>query len=267
MNGAGYGFAGGAAGWGCAYHPRFQADVFDPTGPIGGRFSTLASATVDRMYHSTAMLIPDGRVITAGSEEQNWNDINMFGVSATDPTFANCTIGLAPGAVGNRCTDPFEYRMEAFSPPYMFQGNRPVINSAPVYLTYNSTIYVGVTGAPITSFSFIRYSTVTHSTNMDQRFWEMPIVGQNSTGYLITAPTNANIAAPGNWMLFALSGSGIPSVAKTVQLSHGPSVSEALIPDPQLPKANLYSGGIKHSINAAASSICLIGVVAWWLLA
>ncbi|TPX45860.1 hypothetical protein SeMB42_g03870 [Synchytrium endobioticum] len=228
VNGAGYGFAGGAAGWGTAYNPRYQADIFNPSGPVGSRFSTLASASVDRIYHSTAMLIQDGRVVTAGSEEQNWNDINRFGPSRADPSFANCTIGLAAGAPGNRCTDPFEYRMEAFAPPYLFKGNRPVIVSAPTSLTYNSTFLVGVTGGVIQSFSFIRYTTVTHSTNADQRFWESPIIGRNDTGYLVRAPTNPNVAAPGNWMLFAqlpFAGSHIPNVAVQSSLpTQNPSI-------------------------------------------
>ncbi|TPX30153.1 hypothetical protein SmJEL517_g06219 [Synchytrium microbalum] len=255
VNGAGYGFAGGAAGWGCSYNPRYQADVFDPLGPIGGRFSTLASATVDRMYHSTALLLPDGRVLTAGSEEQNWNDINTFGVSATDPTFANCTVGGAT----RRCTDPFEYRLEAFSPPYLFKGARPSITYAPLTVTYNSTFYVGVNDTTVSSFSFIRYTSVTHSTNTDQRFWELVIVSRNSTGVLLQAPFNPNVAAPGNWMLFAVA-NGIPSVSATVLLSNGPAVVGTIVPDTILPKANLYSGA-GHSVRATADVAVMLALL------
>ena len=104
VNGAAYGYAGGSAGFGVSYFPVHEVDIFDPTAPSGSRWTRGPNATVDRMYHSTAVLLPDGRVVTAGSEEQNWDDPYKFGILRIDnegEIWCNCTFYV-------NCTDPFE---------------------------------------------------------------------------------------------------------------------------------------------------------------
>ena len=63
----------GVAGFGLATDPNLKAVLYDPTQPIGSRFSTLGSTSVARMYHSEAVLIPDGRVLVSGSDPQTNN--------------------------------------------------------------------------------------------------------------------------------------------------------------------------------------------------
>ena len=87
MNGA----QQGHAGFGLAVDPNFQATLYDPTQPIGSRFSILNSTIVARMYHSEAVLMPDGRVLVSGSDPE-------------DPRF------------------PQEFRMEVYTPPYLSNG-------------------------------------------------------------------------------------------------------------------------------------------------
>src|SRR5579863_2207886 len=87
MNGA----QEGVAGFGLASDPNLSALLYDPTQPIGSRISILGNTTIARMYHSEAVLLPDGRVLVSGSDPQ--------------------TPGL-----------PEELRIEVYIPPYLSQG-------------------------------------------------------------------------------------------------------------------------------------------------
>ncbi len=146
--------------------------------PQTGVWTRLASNSIDRIYHSTSILLPDGRVLHAGSGESGPNQRNA----------------------------------ELFSPPYLFQGPRPVIGSAPDAIGYNAPFQVGTPdAADISKVSLIRLGSATHAFDMGQRFeWLSfsPIPG----GLSISAPDNANLAPPGHYMLFLLNGSGVPSV-------------------------------------------------------
>lgn len=87
MNGA----QQGVAGFGLATDPNLQAMLYDPTQPINQRFSILSTTIVDRLYHSEAILLQDGRVLVSGSDPE-------------DPRF------------------PQEYRIEVYIPPYLSNG-------------------------------------------------------------------------------------------------------------------------------------------------
>jgi len=69
MNGA----TQGVAGFGLANNPNLNAVLYDPTQPIGSRFSILNNTIVARMYHSEAILLPDGRILVSGSDPQTDN--------------------------------------------------------------------------------------------------------------------------------------------------------------------------------------------------
>jgi PKD repeat protein len=159
------------------------AELWSPT---TGTWTVLASNTVNRTYHATSILLPDGRVLHAGS-------------------------GDAFGA-------PAERNAELFSPPYLFKGARPTISSAPSSIAYSSTFQVTTPDAAgISAVSFIRLGSVTHAFDMDQRFQRLSF--QRGTGVLtITGPTSRNITPPGHYMLFILNGTGVPSVAKIIRV-------------------------------------------------
>ena len=67
MNGA----QQGVAGFGLATDPNLQALLYDPTQPLGSRISILNTTIVARMYHSEAILLPDGRVLISGSDPED----------------------------------------------------------------------------------------------------------------------------------------------------------------------------------------------------
>jgi hypothetical protein len=187
-----------------------QAELWSPATET---WQILAKAQVPRLYHSTALLLPDGRVFSAGGG----NDTGTLGGPAIDHTQA-----------------------EIFSPPYLFKGSRPTISSAPSTIQYGSGFTVQTpNAASIATVSLIRLGAVTHAFNEDQRY--LALAFQAGSGSLtVQAPANANLAPPGYYMLFIVNTTGVPSLAAFVRF---PSPSEDSIP-PTAPGALTGNGGV-----------------------
>lgn len=90
------------------------------------------------------------------------------------------------------------------------------IPSEPV-LVYGGSLPVNVTGAAPFRFTLVRLGATTHGFDQDQRFLQLGFSG-SSGQYVVHAPTNPGVAPPGYYMLFALSGSGQPSVGRYVRV-------------------------------------------------
>jgi len=164
--------------------------------PDSGRWTQLAAEAVDRCYHSTAVLLPDATVLSAGGGE-------FFPVEAVKEE-----------------NDPLDSHEDAqiFSPPYLFKGTRPVISSAPDTVSYGETFHVETAQASdIAKVTWIRLSSVTHAFNTGQRFNSVSF--QTSAGGLdVTAPSSASVCPPGHYMMFLVNRPGVPSVAKIMQV-------------------------------------------------
>lgn len=167
------------------------AELWDPATE---QWKTLARATHYRLYHSTALLLQDGRVLTAGSG--------------------------APAATG--LTD--DLTGEIFTPPYLFNADgtlatRPTITVAPSSVSYNQGFTVQLS-APTTvgKVTWISLGSVTHSYNQNQRAMRLTFTGSGTAALTVTAPARAALAPPGYYLLFVVDGRGVPSVAKIVRI-------------------------------------------------
>lgn len=153
-------------------------------------WSTMASGQVVRSYHSTALLLPDGRVLVAGS-------------------------GRLAGMTN-------EFRGEIFSPPYLFKGARPAISAASSTMQYGTQSWVSTPdAASIASAALVRLGADTHGYDENQRYVPLSLV-QSGGGLNIQLPANGNIAPPGHYMLFLVNASGVPSVASIIRLDAAP---------------------------------------------
>jgi hypothetical protein len=159
-------------------------EIWDPDTDT---WTQTASSRRPRLYHSTSLLLPDGRVMLAGG-----------------------------GAFGNAHN---EKSAEIYSPPYLFKGTRPTVTSAPTAVHYGQSFTVGTPdAAKIKSVSLIRMGSVTHDFDQDQRFMNLTM-SAGSSSVNITGPTNANYAPPGSYMVFLVDDKGVPSMGQIVQVS------------------------------------------------
>ncbi|MES2730097.1 MAG: galactose oxidase-like domain-containing protein [Bacteroidota bacterium] len=169
-----------------------RAELFDPQTES---FTLAASATLERRYHSTALLLPDATVMKAGST-------GGFDVPET----------IVP-----------IFRAERFFPPYLWRNQQPLLiytatNDAPI--TYASTVNLTVESKDLLTakFALMRLGSVTHGNNMDQRLIWLPeinrVTGQdNQVTFTLQTPRDSSIAPPGDYMIFAIDSFGVPSTA------------------------------------------------------
>ncbi|WP_424211737.1 galactose oxidase-like domain-containing protein [Streptomyces sp. BI20] len=165
------------------YHPRTD------------RFVAAAAPTVGRNYHSEALLLPDGRVATFGS----------------DPLFAD---------KDNTKLGKFEHRLEVFTPPYLYRdkAKRPMLGDGPQEVDQNGRATFKATNADrIVRARLMRPSAVTHSTDVEQRSVELGLTKTDST-VTVTVPKDPTLVPPGWYMLFVADADGTPSVAKWIQI-------------------------------------------------
>lgn len=162
--------------------------------PDTGAWTELADMSVPRNYHSTALLLPDGRVWSGGG-----------GFCATE------------------CAATTHTDAQVFSPPYLFNADgslatRPTINSAPETIVNGSTFNIDAT-AGLTRFTAIKMSAITHQMNTDLRRLYIDFTETNAGTYALEAHPNPNVFTPGYWMLFGVDANGVPSEAAIIQVS------------------------------------------------
>jgi hypothetical protein len=164
--------------------------------PATESWTTMAREVVGRTYHSAAVLLPDGRVLSAGSGEGG-------GVSYESSQLTG----------------------QVFSPPYLFNSDgspadRPTISSAPAVIRYGSSFDVETPDAgSVTRGTLIRLSSATHAFNMSQLLYPLTFTATGANTLRTSGPANANVAPPGPYMLFLLNARGVPSVAKMVRVA------------------------------------------------
>jgi hypothetical protein len=212
-------------------NPVFAAERWDPS---TGNWTVLSSASRVREYHSSATLLPDGRVLTGGG-----------GV---------CASCVSAGYL--------EKNIEYFEPPYLYKkdnsgqkATRPVITSAPDTATYGQTFNISSSQAgSIAKAGLVRLGAATHSQDQGQRYVPLSI-SSSSTTITATAPADPNIAPPGYYMLFITDNAGVPSVAKMIKIQQKPAVkgassdfngdgfSDAVVADPYADPGSVSDAG------------------------
>lgn len=155
--------------------------------PATGTWTELASSTVARIYHSTAVLLPDGRVLYTGS--------------------------------GDGGGSPNEPNYELYSPPYLFKGARPTITTGlPSRVAYGQTQVVETPDGPeIAKVTFIALGSVTHAFDQNARLVSLSF-SRVAGGLSITLPASRAAAPPGPYMLFLVNTDGVPSEGKIMLL-------------------------------------------------
>ncbi|MGW7264114.1 galactose oxidase-like domain-containing protein [Streptomyces sp. NPDC054842] len=180
--------------------PVYESSLFDP---VTSTFDPVTPDPEERGYHSSAFLLPDGRVMTTGDNPGNgtWNhDVSLY------------------------------------TPPYLLKGPRPEITSLiDTEWVYGDTQRITV-DRPIAKAELIRPAAVTHSSDPNQRFVDLPL-SVDGGNVDLNVTSNPNLAPPGWYMLFAVDANGVPSVAKWVHLQ-GPS---ALAADTASPHVHAFA--------------------------
>ena len=151
---------------------------------------------------------------------------------------------------GGRFGPEPQFSAEIYSPPYLFKGARPTITSAPASGVYNRTVLVGTPNpSQIASVSLIALGAVTHGFDAGQRYLSLSFT-PTTGGLNVQMPANSNLATPGYYMLFLVNSSGVPSVAKFVQLVPQPDFAVSATPSSQ----NVTQGNsTSYTVNVASS--------------
>jgi hypothetical protein len=166
----------------------FAAELWNPAPAPLGSWTTMANASVVRVYHSTTVLLPDGRVVSVGSGD------------------------------GGGVTQQYMY--EIFSPPYLFKGARPTYNLSSNAIHYGIPFTVATpNAASIRKVTLIRLASSTHAFDMGERLNTLTFqAAADGQSLSVTPPAAGKLAPPGPYMLFIINDKGVPSVAQTLLL-------------------------------------------------
>ena len=166
--------------------------------PVVQKSTDMAPMEVPRNYHSTALLLPDGRVFVGGGG-QCGDCVDNSGV--IDPTANHLDFNF-------------------FSPPYLFASDgtpavRPTITKVPATFTLGGRLSVSASPR-VTSFSLVRLGSATHTIDTDQRRIPLIVASNINGNFVLNVPSDPGITVPGYYMLFALDATGVPSVAPII---------------------------------------------------
>jgi hypothetical protein len=166
-----------------AAHASRHAEIYDPR---TGKWVLGAKARVVRLYHSVALLTPDGKVITAGSNPQRGQE---------------------------------ELRIEVYWPPYLFRGERPAISVETTRAMRGQSVTAACPRADrLREINLVRPGVTTHSSDNEQRLLDVPFRVTAADTVELDLPAEPALAPPGWYMIFAVDHDGVPSNASWLRL-------------------------------------------------
>ncbi len=173
---------------------RLQAEIYHPETDT---WQPAAAASVIREYHSIALLMPDGTVMTA---------------SGNPPPYGNQVPWIEQPNE--------ELKIEVFSPPYLFGGARPTITGAPTEWSYGQALLIQTPdAADILWAELIHPGVTTHAFDNAQRLVDLPITNAAGAQLSVTTPATAAVAPPGWYLLFLVNQQRVPSQASWIHLT------------------------------------------------
>lgn len=192
------------------YGVHHHAEIWDPA---TGEWTTVAANAEERLYHATALLLPDGRVLSAG--------------------------GGRPGPVINATAELYEpdYLVAADGSP----TTRPTITTvSPTAVEAGDALTITVDRpADIERVTLVKSGAATHSFDMDQRFLELdPTIDADTGAITATLPSAATEIPPGTYLLTVLDGDGIPSISELITVT-APTVAPPPSPPPAPPRVTI----------------------------
>lgn len=154
--------------------------------PATGVWTHTAPSRVPRLYHSVALLTPDGKVVTAGS---------------------------------NPARKTEDLRIEIYWPPYLFHGDRPTLELAAAEGGYGGTVAATVhpRGA-VQTVGLVRPGACTHSCDSEQRLIDVAFTAGAGGSVTLHLPTDPDLAPPGWYLVFAVDEHEVPSIGRWLHL-------------------------------------------------
>lgn len=178
------------------YRGEQGSDIFEchSYNPETNKLTRLASPTIGRDYHSEALLLPDGRIVTLGGNP-------LYGDKAGNtPTY-------------------FQKAVEIYSPPYLYKGIRPRITAGPRDLARGQSGSFKVSDpTAVRTANLLRPAAVTHVTDVEQRSIALQFT-REAGSIRVAIPTGAGLIPSGWYMLFVNDVAGTPSEARWVHIS------------------------------------------------
>jgi hypothetical protein len=173
---------------------RLQSEIYDPR---TDQWQPAASATVIRMYHSVALLMPDATVVTASGNPPPYGDQVAWTEQPNE-----------------------ELKIEVFSPPYLFGSPRPQITASPTEWAYATTVLIDTPAADDVLWAeLIRPGSTTHAFDNAQRLIDLPFTINGQGQLTATTPDNPDLSPPGWYMLFLVNHRHVPSTASWIHLT------------------------------------------------
>ena len=168
--------------------PEFSAELYSQAADnLTGTWQPMAPHQIQAAYHSTALLLPDATVLLS-------QDDMDYSVQAA-----------------------FAHKVQIYSPPHLFKGAQPQITAAPATATYGQSLQVS-TDRQVASAMLVAPGANTHGNDMHQRAIKLKVVNRTG-GLTATVPQSRGVVPPGYYMLFVVDSSGIPSVARFINIS------------------------------------------------